>query len=130
MVSQSRQLNFSRTVWITFHRRGITSSVSVTSSPIFDSRSDPQHVHDRGRRHHHPLARQMIGEGLAPRLATDELPRPRSLPGRRLLGREIVLGWRSAVKIVQGKLKLIEQALLALGPLNRKVRGGASRSSG
>ena len=42
--SQSRQVNFSRTVWITFHRRGITSSVSVTSSPIFDSRSDPQHA--------------------------------------------------------------------------------------
>jgi hypothetical protein len=42
IFSQSRQENFSRTVWITFHRRGITSSVSVTSSPSFDSRSDPQ----------------------------------------------------------------------------------------
>ena len=29
IFSQSRQANFSRTVWITFHRRGITSSVSM-----------------------------------------------------------------------------------------------------
>ena len=42
MVSQSRQENFSRTVWITFHWRGITSSVSVTSSPSFDRRDPPQ----------------------------------------------------------------------------------------
>ena len=33
IVSQARQVNRSRTVWITFHWRGITSSVSVTSSP-------------------------------------------------------------------------------------------------
>ena len=44
MLSQSQHVNFSRTVWITFHWRGITSSVSVTSSPIFDSRSEPQHA--------------------------------------------------------------------------------------
>jgi hypothetical protein len=38
-ASQARQADRSRTVWITFHRRRITSSVSVTSSPSFDSRS-------------------------------------------------------------------------------------------
>jgi hypothetical protein len=43
MVSQSRHENFSRTCWITFHWRGTTSSVSVTSSPSFDSRVPPQH---------------------------------------------------------------------------------------
>ena len=43
IVSQSRQENFSRTVWITFHWRGITSSVSVMSSPSFDSFVEPQH---------------------------------------------------------------------------------------
>jgi hypothetical protein len=42
IFSHSRQENFSRTVWTTFQRRGITSSVSVTSSPSFDSRPDPQ----------------------------------------------------------------------------------------
>ena len=33
IFSHDRQVNFSRTVWITFHWRGMTSSVSVTSSP-------------------------------------------------------------------------------------------------
>jgi len=42
IVSQLRHENFSRTVWITFHCRGMTSSVSVMSSPSFDSFADPQ----------------------------------------------------------------------------------------
>ena len=42
MVSQARQLNFSRTVWITFHWRGITSRVSVIVSPSLHSLSEPQ----------------------------------------------------------------------------------------
>ena len=37
IFSQDRQVNFSRTVWITFHWRGTISSVSVTSSPSFAS---------------------------------------------------------------------------------------------
>lgn len=45
IASQSRQLNFSRTVSITLKRRGISSSVEVTLSPSFDSRSDPQQGH-------------------------------------------------------------------------------------
>lgn len=43
IFSHSRQENFSRTVWITFHWRGITSSVSVMSSPSFASLAEPQH---------------------------------------------------------------------------------------
>src|SRR6266508_3823808 len=42
IFSQSRHENFSRTVWITFHCRGTTSSVSVISSPSFDSLFEPQ----------------------------------------------------------------------------------------
>ena len=42
IFSHSRHENFSRTVWITFHCRGITSSVSVMSSPSFDSFAEPQ----------------------------------------------------------------------------------------
>jgi hypothetical protein len=34
IVSQLRHENFSRTVWITFHCRGMTSSVSVELVPI------------------------------------------------------------------------------------------------
>ena len=37
MLSQLRQENRSRTVWITFHRRGTTSRVSVMSSPSLAS---------------------------------------------------------------------------------------------
>ena len=48
IFSQSRQVNFSRTVWITFHCRGMTSSVSVMSSPIFTMRPDPQQVQEAG----------------------------------------------------------------------------------
>jgi hypothetical protein len=36
-------VNFSRTCWITFHWRGITSSVSVMSSPSLRRRGLPQH---------------------------------------------------------------------------------------
>lgn len=38
IFSQSGQVNFSRTVSISLNRRGISSSVSVTSSPSFASR--------------------------------------------------------------------------------------------
>lgn len=43
IVSQSRQMNFSRTVSMTLKLRGISSSVRVTSSPSLDSRDEPQH---------------------------------------------------------------------------------------
>src|SRR6476659_1022403 len=50
IVSQARQENFSRTVCTTFQRRGTTSSVSVTSSPSFDSFVEPQDaVRETGR---------------------------------------------------------------------------------
>jgi hypothetical protein len=42
IVSQSRHENFSRTLWITCHWRGITSNVSLTSSPSLDSFVEPQ----------------------------------------------------------------------------------------
>jgi hypothetical protein len=45
IFSQSRQLNFSRTCWITFQDLGMTSSVSVMSSPSLDSRVPPQQPH-------------------------------------------------------------------------------------
>ena len=41
-------MNFSRTCWITVHRRGITSSVSVMSSPSLRNRVLPQHKHAAG----------------------------------------------------------------------------------
>jgi len=46
-LSHDRQVNFSRTVWITFHCRGTTSNVSVMSSPSLDS-LPPQAGHAQG----------------------------------------------------------------------------------
>src|SRR5947207_13824624 len=48
IFSQSRQVNFSRTCWITFQDFGMTSSVSVMSSPSLDSRAPPQQAHATG----------------------------------------------------------------------------------
>ena len=48
IFSQSRHENFSRTVWITFQERGMTSNVSVTSSPSFERRSPPQAGQEQG----------------------------------------------------------------------------------
>lgn len=45
IASQSRQLNFSRTVSITLNRRGISPGVEVTLSWSFDSRAEPQQGH-------------------------------------------------------------------------------------
>lgn len=42
--------NFSRTVSITLNRRGISFSVSVTSSPSLESRDPPQHAQVTGDR--------------------------------------------------------------------------------
>src|SRR5207237_5742803 len=47
IVSQRRQVNFSRTVWITFHCRGTISSVSVMSSPSL-ANLPPQQGHTLG----------------------------------------------------------------------------------
>src|SRR6516164_11174013 len=44
MRSQARQVNFSRTYCTTFHCRGTTSSVSVTSSPSLARLVEPQHA--------------------------------------------------------------------------------------
>src|SRR5262249_35565706 len=44
MRSQARHGNFSRTYCTTFHCRGTTSSVSVTSSPSLASLVEPQHA--------------------------------------------------------------------------------------
>jgi hypothetical protein len=44
ILSQSRQVNFSRTICTTFHCRGAASSVSVTSSPSLARRLEPQRL--------------------------------------------------------------------------------------
>ena len=103
--------NFSRTVWITFHRRGITSSVSVMS--LADLRQPVRAAARAGcrRRNHHPLARKMRRKRLAGRPAAGE---PLNLRGlRRLLGRQLVLR-RARLKLVELEFELVEKTLLAL----------------
>jgi hypothetical protein len=57
ILSHDRHVNFSRTVWITFHCRGTTSSVSVIASPSLLS-VPPQHG-------------QAVGPGIPPACAAD-----------------------------------------------------------
>ena len=68
----------------------------------------------RGRRHHHTFARQVLGEGLARRLAADE-PAHLGGPGRSLPGRQLILG-RAHRELVEREFQLVEKTLLALGP--------------
>ena len=68
----------------------------------------------RGRRHHHTLARKVVGERLARRLAADE-PLDLGARGRRLLSRQLVL-CRARRELIEGELQLAEQALTALRP--------------
>ena len=113
IVSHSRQEKRSRTVWITFHWRGTTSSVSVTSSPSFDSLFEPQQGQDVGAGDHHALARQITGERLSRRPLAfegfDDLLGP-----RRLLGGQFVLG-SGGLSVLQLQFQLVEQALLSFG---------------
>ena len=74
----------------------------------------------RRRFDHHPLARQMLGEGLARRAAALEGAHRRLRLRRRLLGGELVLGG-GGLELLELQLELVEQPRLALGP--RAVEG-------
>src|SRR2546421_12296588 len=71
IFSQSRQVNFSRTVSTTFHWRGTDSSVRVTSSPSLRKRLPPQHSHAVGGALTTPWRGRLFGEDI------------RSAPARR-----------------------------------------------
>jgi hypothetical protein len=82
----SRQLKRSRTVSITFQRRGITSSVSVMSSPSLDSLAGAS----LRRGDDDPLLREMIGERATrrpPALERSDRLRRRLLRGQFVLAR-------------------------------------------
>ena len=63
----------------------------------------------RGRRHHHTFAQQVFREGLARRLAADERL-DLGAPGRRLPGRQLVLG-RARRELVEREFQLVEKEL-------------------
>ena len=118
IFSHDRQVNFSRTVWITFHCRGTTSSVSVMSSPSLTS-LPPQHGAGRRRRHDHPLARQMSRQRCPHRLLAGEAAH-RSGLGLGRLGSDLV--FRGArLQLLELQFQLVEQLAAALGRLPKPL---------
>src|SRR5277367_4358975 len=96
IFSQSRQVNFSRTCWITFQDLGMTSSVSVTSSPSLDNRALPQQ-------------RQAVGPGTITRWRgrCSGKGRHRRGLGQRHLGSELIRSGRR-LQLLELQLDLIE----------------------
>ena len=82
-------------VWITFHCRGITSSVSVTSSPSLAQPRAAAAAAGCWPRHDHALARQMVGNGLRAGRLRVKATRLCRL-GRGPLGGELVLAGRAS----------------------------------
>ena len=128
IFSQSRQVNFSRTVWITFHCRGITSSVSVTSSPSLASRCRPQQRAGRRRRRPPPArAADAPGNGFRAGVGGARRRRTGRRLRRRLLGGELVLGG-GGLQLLELQLQLVEQPRAALGALAVQLAPAAWRS--
>src|ERR1700704_4610873 len=117
IFSHVRQVNFSRTCWITFHWRGMTSSVSVMSSPSLESLVEPQHAQAVGpgtrTRSRGRCGGNGFGPGLAGRGRRTQRARPAGLGGG-LLGRDLVFGGRRFA-VFQLELHLIKQLAPALG---------------
>jgi len=126
IFSQARQVNFSRPIlvfggWITFQRRGITSSVSVFTGKtipriVFWSGSLFAHFHDPVRAtagaggrglDHNPLARQVIGKGVAHRMAAREGAHRAGLFSR-LAGSQDIFGCRR-LQLLKLQFQLIDQ---------------------
>ena len=101
----SRQLNFSRTCWITFHCRGITSSVSEMSSPSLRSRALPQHGQSVGAGSTTCSRGRCAGKGWrAGRLRV----KAATLVALATAGRDLVLA-RRTLELLEGQLHLVEQ---------------------
>src|SRR5271167_480390 len=111
IFSQLRQVNFSRTVCTTFHCRGTTSSVSVTSSPSLAS-LPPQHGQAAGAGIT-TRSRQVLGKGCPHRLLAGEAGHHgRILTGPGLSGEFVFGGTR--LQLLELQFELIEE-LAALG---------------
>jgi hypothetical protein len=113
IFSQSRHENFSRTVWMTFHERGITSSVSVTSSPSLEGGCCRRPGRNRGRARRRARAAGDRGTAsLLGRLRSKAVTVSRPL--LRGLGRQLILGG-IGLEIFELQLHLCQQAAAAFG---------------
>lgn len=119
MVWQARHDNFSRTVSISFHRRGTISQGlgHIVAQLRQLGRSATGAARRRGN--DDPLAFDILGERLADQPPAREGPNRLRLLGR-FLGRQLVLGCRR-FRLHQLQLKLIGQPLLALRALAVKL---------
>ena len=113
IVSQARQVNFSRTVWITFHCRGITSSVSVTSSPSLAS-LPPQHGQALGPGMTTRSRGRCAGSGARTGFRRVKLLTVAAGLARRRFGGRLVLGG-GGLQLLELQLQLVEQPAAALG---------------
>jgi hypothetical protein len=84
----------------------MTSSVSVMSSPFAQPRAAAAQALRRPRLDH-PLARQILGEGLACRALAGKSQHIGG-PGHSLLGRDLILSGRT-LELLEGQLDLVEQ---------------------
>src|SRR6476660_7099931 len=108
IFSQLRQLNFSRTCSVTNHCRGMTSSVSVTSSPILESLLEPQHGHAAGAGW--TIRRRGRSAGTLRRFA----PREALHLDTRRLGLRLLLALGGS-QLLELQFHLIDEPLAALG---------------
>jgi hypothetical protein len=115
IFSQSRHVNFSRTVSITFHWRGCDSSVRVTSSPSLRSLFAAAAGAGRRRIDHHAFARKMVGERVAVGTLARKCTHGRGF-GDGLFRRQFVLRG-AGFRLFKRQRQLIDQTRRALRPL-------------
>jgi hypothetical protein len=99
-------VNFSRTCWITFHRRGIDSSVGDGLAQLAQPAAAAAKASGRSW-YGHPFTRQMLRERLARGTLAGEGHHRRGL-GHSHLGGDLVFGGRT-LQFLKLQLDLIEQ---------------------
>ena len=128
IFSHARQVNFSRTYCSTFHCRGTTSSVSVTSSPSLASRVEPQQVQAVGPGTTIRSRGRCSGKGLRDGFLRVNERNRRARGRRRLLGGELVLR-RRRFELLEFQLHLVEKPRACVRCAGRKPRAASSRWS-
>ena len=113
IFSQSRQVNFSRTVSMTLKRRGISSSVLVTSSPIFASCDPPQQAQLVGASMTTRSCSMSSGQGLRTGRLRGEDAHGLRLRRRGLRGKLILA--RRGDEFFKFQFQLLDQPRRALG---------------
>jgi hypothetical protein len=110
-MSQVRQENFSRTVWITLYVRGTDSSVSVMLAQLAELAAAARAAGRRWR--HHPLTRQMRRQRPTHRLGARERAHGGRAGSRLRRGGLILCG--GGLHLLELHLELVQEFAAALG---------------